>query len=255
MNNTPAQLQKFGLSEIESHIYLGLLEFGASTISDIAKKLDIKRTTTHINVESLIRKGLVSQTKHGVKRQLIAEPPENLAPILERRKSEIKSLERFLPDLIDSIHKDFPDTSAGEKTSIKYYEGKEAVQSIYREIVKAKKVYSFVNADQVYSVFPHNWDVFQTALEKSPELEMWEILEDSRSSRDYTGDFSDRYHYLFTPEGITFSDTDFMIFDCNVAIVHVDSQNPTAVIINSEAIAKGLIAVHKIVWNVLSSRI
>ena len=66
-------LQELGLTEIEAAVYQGLLETGPTTVKNLADHIGIKRITTHFNVESLIEKGLIIQTKSGTKRQIIAE--------------------------------------------------------------------------------------------------------------------------------------------------------------------------------------
>jgi sugar-specific transcriptional regulator TrmB len=251
MTAIPSYLQKFGLSEIEIRIYLGLLEYGASSISDLANNLELKRTTTHINVESLIRKGLVSQTKVGSKRQVIAESPENLTPILEKKKAEIKSLERFLPNLIEDITKEFPHLKDAEKVSIKYYEGKDGVRSIYREVLKSYQLRSYVNISKIFELFPENPELFPQNVDKG-HLHMWEIIEDSEISRNYVLKIDPaKYKYKFFPKQWNVTVFDYMIFDNKIAIITGEADNMSGIVISSVSIYENAKVLFDMMWALL----
>lgn len=56
-------LQKIGLSERESHIYIHLLENGLSTISDIAKRTGLHRPVIYQTLPTLEESGLVSRSQ------------------------------------------------------------------------------------------------------------------------------------------------------------------------------------------------
>lgn len=83
MDNLSSELEQLGLTKLESKIYLGPLEKGPSTILNLSRYLKLNRTTVHITVESLVRKGLATELKVGGKRQITEEPPEKLKTIIE----------------------------------------------------------------------------------------------------------------------------------------------------------------------------
>jgi len=51
------ELQKLGLSDKESKVYLASLELGPAPIAAIAKQASVNRPTTYVIIESLIKKG------------------------------------------------------------------------------------------------------------------------------------------------------------------------------------------------------
>lgn len=53
-------LQKIGLQQKESAVYLALLELGTADVSGIAKKAGIKRPTCYLVLDDLKNRGLVS---------------------------------------------------------------------------------------------------------------------------------------------------------------------------------------------------
>ena len=51
------ELQDMGLSEKEAKIYLASLEIGRATADQLAKQAKIVRSTTYVQLESLMKKG------------------------------------------------------------------------------------------------------------------------------------------------------------------------------------------------------
>lgn len=250
MKNIREFLNSFGLSEIEVDIYLGLLETGPVSVLELSKHIDQKRTTTHVNVESLIEKGLVVQTKKDNRRKVFAENPQKLKQILDNRRKTLDDLESLFPDVVSQINS----ISKLDKKSdiqIKYYEGKESVRNIYMDVIKAKELYSFVNIEKVLSVFPENSKIFSEILEERDDIRIWEIIEDSEVSRKYTKSINKKYQYKFMNENYTFADTDIMIFDNKVAFVNLDPNNITGIMIEAETISKSLKSLHQFMWKSL----
>jgi len=139
-------LTEFGLNDKEVVIYLTLLKTGPSTIMDLSRKTGIKRSTTHNNVEELIKKGLVSQTNYGERRMAVAEDPEKLKFLLEQRKWDVNKLEKIMPDIVKSIYDIVPGSKETTKVEVKYYEGEKGFKEVcQRSIVKSSKEVLFLS--------------------------------------------------------------------------------------------------------------
>ena len=97
------ELQKFGLTEKQTKVYLAALELGVSTIQELSKHSGINRATTYIQVEVLISKGLINMVEQGKKTVIVAEKPQRLLEILEQKKNKVEILEnkmqKLMPDL------------------------------------------------------------------------------------------------------------------------------------------------------------
>ncbi len=246
-------LKELGLTEIEASLYQGLLEIGPTTVMGLSEHIGIKRITTHFNIKNLIDKGLVAQTIQGARRQIMAEPPERLEYLIEQKENQLHNLRNDFDDIVKAIS-----TTSQQKTSeniqIEYYEGKNAVQSVYKEILKAKNIYAFANFDRLLSVFPENHELFQKALNKNPKMEIWDIFETIIDAQKLASKTNKRHHYCFFPPNMSLSDFDFLIFDDNVSMIYLHQDNPYAIVSHSYAMAAGLKAIHSIVWRVLSGK-
>ncbi|MCK9378755.1 MAG: BlaI/MecI/CopY family transcriptional regulator [Candidatus Moranbacteria bacterium] len=118
------KLKALGLSDKEIKTYLALLELGEATVAEVAKKAEIKRTTTYLTVESLVEKGLVSGLRKKKKQYYSAEDPRLLGAKMDEKK---KMLEQAIPELLAIAN--FLD----KKPKITFYEGMEGIKSVYRD--------------------------------------------------------------------------------------------------------------------------
>jgi len=118
------ELQKLGLNDKESKIYLCLLELGGGNIGQIAKKSGIKRTTVYDVIASLAEKGLVSSAKKNKRPVYFAEDPKKLEQGLEEKK---EVLARIMPEILSVAN------FLSKKPRIRFFEGPSAIKEVYRD--------------------------------------------------------------------------------------------------------------------------
>lgn len=150
-------LQDIGLSLNEASIYLALLQVDGTTALDLSKKTKINRSTVYVTIESLSKKGLVSETTVGKKTQFQAEPPERIKTYVERRKLELEEMEKRIDDLIPQIKS--ITRESGERPVVKYFEGKEGIISAMDETMRTQiddnePMYFIYPRDLVEEIFP-----------------------------------------------------------------------------------------------------
>src|SRR4030042_2280768 len=148
------ELKKIGLSDKESKIYLTSLSRGPETAPMLAKLSDIVRPTAYVIIDSLVKKGLMSSTIKGKKTLYTAESPEHLLSLIRLQKKEIEEKEREIFKLIPQL--ELIANIKGEKPKVRVFEGKEGLQAVIESILKskAKMIYSFIPADQLFQLFP-----------------------------------------------------------------------------------------------------
>jgi sugar-specific transcriptional regulator TrmB len=237
MKQVNEYLKQLGLSDIESKLYLGLLETGSTTVMELANHVGIKRITAHFNVENLIQKGLVTETRKGARRQIVAEDPEKLQVLLDEKEISLRQLKNILPNVIQTITRELPKKSqTAEDVNVRYYEGKKGVKTIYEEVLSAQEVRSYVNLDKVYGIFPENVELFMTAMKENKDLKIWEIVEKSNTAERNTGMWaqSDQYRFKFAPENLHLYAADVMIYDGKVAVVNVTENASGVIFVNKD---------------------
>lgn len=152
------ELTKLGLKDKEASVYLACLELGPSTAQQISRKSHVVRATTYVELESLMKMGLVTKYKEGKKTLFSAEPPKQLERLLERQQEEIKEKREDLIHLLPELQ--ILMKTIGGRPSVRYFEGKEGLHAIRQEIVmyaqSGDTVYNFTPIDYLNAVFPEN---------------------------------------------------------------------------------------------------
>ncbi|TAK96685.1 hypothetical protein EPO05_01240 [Patescibacteria group bacterium] len=118
------ELKKAGLTENEAKTYLAALELGETTISRIAKKSGIKRTTTYLAIDLLKEKGLISAIKKKDKAFFYAEDPRKILENIEETKREV---EKSIPELLSLAN------LIDKKPKIRYFEGFDGLKEVYKD--------------------------------------------------------------------------------------------------------------------------
>ncbi len=119
------QLEKIGLNQKESRVYLSLLELGKGSISDLTKKSGIKRTTAYDIIDSMRQKGLIEISTKGKRKIYSAVNPQIIAEQLENKK---RTLQRVLPELLSITN------ALDNKPKIRFFEGEEGVREVYCDV-------------------------------------------------------------------------------------------------------------------------
>ncbi|MCL5010791.1 MAG: hypothetical protein M1127_01080 [Patescibacteria group bacterium] len=137
---------EFTSSEVSA--YLACLELGKATVIQIAKKAGLKRTTVYNIVETLLEKGLLSKFEDQRGQKFLAESPEKLIAIFQKKEEE---LSKILPNLLAI-------TNAGDsdiKPEVKFYQGKEGIIAAYEDTLtscqKGDEILSFASAVDAYN--------------------------------------------------------------------------------------------------------
>jgi len=85
-------LKLFDFSQEEVLVYQALLFAGSAKVSDIAKKINIKRTSCQEYVKRLVNKGFINSTKVGNKYYYQPEDPDRFRQIINERQFIVDKL-------------------------------------------------------------------------------------------------------------------------------------------------------------------
>ena len=153
-------LKKLGLKEKEVQIYLDLVEFGASSITDILERTWLHRPEAYRLIPLLIEEWFIIELKKSKRRLFEAESPEKLLWLLENLENDLQNI---IPDLI-SMH-----SNAMKRPNVKYQEWKKSISYIFSDIVNTLS----------------KWDIFyRVSSEKDVEKANSYIPKDYREKRD-----------------------------------------------------------------------
>lgn len=142
-------LQEIGLSDKESLVYAALLHVDNDSVLDLSKKTKINRTTIYPVLDSLAKKGLISEVKIDKKVRYHAEPPERLETYVERQKVILDEQSKRLKDIIPQLKS--VQREAGERPIVKYFEGRDGIISSFEEFFRTND-----ENDTAYLVYPYD---------------------------------------------------------------------------------------------------
>lgn len=244
-------LQDLGLSPVEAKIYIRLLELGKSSITELSHSLQMNRITVHFNIKNLIERGLITHIKHGRLRELTPQPPSTLQYLIEQKQTRVKMLREEFASALPLMDKLIPTKGQSDnKLDVKFFQGKNGVRAIYREVLKSKEIRAYVNISKIFEAFPENSQLFPDAqIHKSATL--WEILEDSPRSREYIKTFDPkRYFYKFFPSKWNVSVFDYLIFDGQIAMIS-GKEELDGIIIQSDNMYQNAKVIFEMLWSLL----
>ena len=145
MENLQKILLELGFNETEAQIYLSVVKYGKSTVTDIAKNSGLKRPTIYQYIDDLTGKDLLRKTFLGKRLYYFPEDPKRLIKYAENIKERVSSV---FPELQAMF------TKSASKPVVRFYEGKESVRSVYREMTNTSKtLWSVFSAERYFQTF------------------------------------------------------------------------------------------------------
>ncbi|MGI0004449.1 MAG: TrmB family transcriptional regulator [Candidatus Nitrosotenuis sp.] len=126
-------LSFFGLEEIDSKVYTGLLQTGPVSVGVLSVKLDIDRGKTYRALNKLRNMGVVSTSFSNPTLCTAISPDEALRTILERKQDEITTMKNLSQRIIQDISGIATNIGTQELSSFVIIQGR---SNIYSRISK-----------------------------------------------------------------------------------------------------------------------
>lgn len=142
-----------GFSEKEVCVYTALLELGKGTVSHIARKAGINRTTGYDILGGLVEKGLISVSGKKPKQEYLAESPDNIKKYItneiEKRKDSLDEISKIIPEL-RSMH------NITDRPRVRFYEGTEGLTQVYEDTLSSHEpIRAYATIDDMHAALPN----------------------------------------------------------------------------------------------------
>ena len=249
-------LQKIGLSDKDAEVYLACLELGTQPASVIARKAGLKRPTTYLILEGLLKRGLVSEYTGSNVKYFTGVSPEYLLNYIEKQRRELsvhqRELEEYLPQF-SSLSNPY---SISPK--VKFYEGMTGVERVMNDTLTATeelRAYSTIDAwfarqDTKDYIL---WYGKQRITEKKIPLRC--ICPDTPLSRKYLEeDYPDTANrntlskFRWLPKEIQNFSNEINIYNNKMSIACLGKNELLGIIIESESIAQTQKSIFDAAW-------
>ena len=237
-------LEKIGLSEHESAVYFASISLGPTTALTQSRASGVKRSTVYSVIETLKRKGLMAEELRGLKTVFFANNPDKLGDVLNERKDLLgKHLEEF--KTLYNLNE--------EEGTIRYYEGLEAIKSVYDGVlsdIKVREDYSVIaDVDEWHKLDPKYFDKFRDRRARM-NINMRLIFTDSEEAREakkFERNFNQKVRIL--PEGTNLKTS--LIVTPQKVVIHQYNPPISAIIIQTKSAIQLQKEMFEIIWNSL----
>jgi len=144
------QLQQFGLDDIETTLYIHLIENGPKTPLDLSRETSVNRSRIYRYIDRLKAKKLIEEVNLGRGITLKSSSPKNLELLIMEKEQEVKIQRENLTGII----KELTSSPAEQPKSIeiKHYHGTEGLKQMLWNHLSAKKellVFGFENRNNI----------------------------------------------------------------------------------------------------------
>lgn len=130
-------LQKIGLTEGQSKVYMALLKLGQTTTGPIVKKSGVTTSKSYKILARLEEKGLVSHVYKNKVKNFKAAPPDKILDLITQQYEELeqrkKEVEKIVPELV-AYQKQIEEEHEAE-----IYYGLEGLDTVFGEQVRTLK--------------------------------------------------------------------------------------------------------------------
>lgn len=136
MNEPRKQLEALGFTDSEITVYLAMIS-GTMNARDIIKATGLKRPTVYYAIGCLEKRGLISRTGKDGDGKLFLEPISKLERLSEEKLRESAGLHEAITNLVPFLESQ--QSTIGEKPTVAFFEGREAVEQVIMEMLYCKK--------------------------------------------------------------------------------------------------------------------
>lgn len=119
----------FGLEEIDSKVYMGLLQTGPVSVGNLSVKLDIDRGKTYRALNRLRNMGIVSTTFSNPTLCSAISPVDALNVILDRKQDEMITMKNLSQKIVEDIDVIVKQTDMQEISSFVIIQGRSNIYS------------------------------------------------------------------------------------------------------------------------------
>lgn len=239
------ELVELGLSTEEAKIYLAILELGGSYASNIAKKAGVNRATCYHTLNNLKQKGLLNSYIKGKTLWFNVEDPRKFITIEREKLEKAKTL---IPQLLSISN------TLTFKPKIRFYEGIEGIKTILEDSLTSKEeILGYTNFKALAELLP---DYFMKFCGKKIEnkIKTRYLAPAGTEGVDLIDKFYPKNYnkelleMLLVNKDEFFFENEITIYENKVAIISLNPNELTALLIESATLAKSMKSIFNLAW-------
>lgn len=233
-------IEQLGYGSNEAQVYLAALNLGEATISEIAGKAKIPRTSAQFIIQHLQKRGLINFYIKRKRKYWIAENPEKLLTALKEQETMLKEA---LPELQALRH------DTGVKPVVKFYSGADGIKDILDNIIETKRhILSLTSMEDMMILLSEN---FRDFIERRYARHLKVRFLTNRSPETIAlkkRDAQELRHTKFLSDDFKLKNANFVYGD-KIAIISFNKKLPVGTVIEDEDIANTQTMLFEAAWD------
>jgi len=233
-------IEQFGYKPNEVKVYLAALAVVESTASKIATKAELPLSSTQIAINKLHKDGLINFYIRKSHKYWVAEAPEKLIEIFKEKEEK---LSLAIKDIKLSRQK------KNGKPKVEVFIGSDEIKLIHDNIIQKKHHIKAIIPWEAWSNLlgrDYLKDFVNLRVEHFLNMQVL-VPKTPNSLKLKIRDSKELRHTKFLPENISIEDALF-IFNDSVAIITLNEQQPTGVVIEDIATTRMMTAFFEDLW-------
>lgn len=233
-------IEQLGYPPNQVKVYLAALQLGECTVSDLAERVKMPRTSVQVIVDALHGHGLMNFFAKRRYRYWVAENPERLLITLEEREAALRAV---MPELsaMRSI--------AGARPTVKVFGGAEEIKRIHDDIIAAQRhILAIISWDDWVELLGTEYmeDFIGRRVQHFLQIRILAPRTDHEIELR-SRDAQERRQARFLPDHIRIKTTNF-IYGTKIAMVSFNNKLPTGIVIDDADIAETMTAYFEELW-------
>ncbi|MFH1631577.1 MAG: helix-turn-helix domain-containing protein [bacterium] len=149
-------LNKLNLSENAKKLYLQSFHSGRSTIGELAKTLEMDRSSTYLAIQQLVSTGLMTEDVIDGKKRVWANPPSVIESMLSKKAEDYSDAAQEIHENLGELLVDYK--ANHQPVSLQSFSGRDSLRRITQDILSSRvdEIRIFTNQNAERKVFSAN---------------------------------------------------------------------------------------------------
>lgn len=239
---------ELGLRDEHARLYLAGLEWGETSITNLAGKAKVARTSAYNLIQDLIEAGLMRKSLKRGSKNYSAVEPSALLTILKKKELELqRSINNLSSTVMDQLNAIQNTRKKGPK--LHYLEGTEGIKQAYEKTFEAEEISIQCFTEDYGEVVGEEWfndyfDRFFSSNIRSREL----LKAENEGDGIYMKKYGSSKNLQLRVKNSVPTETDFMVYDNTVIFVSFNKENPYALVVEDIDIASCVQNMFNLAW-------
>jgi len=137
--NIQKLLKIFRLRDIEAKLYEELFLGGTLSASEIAKRVEVSRTSVYDLLEHLVAVGLITETLQGVTKKFIVQSPAKIQLLIAEKEQELNDAKCVTEELQQTYNRNH----ISDKPRLQLFEGRAELQQMMKDLLLYRDITVF----------------------------------------------------------------------------------------------------------------